>query len=165
MGITCVTSLSQVVRKKTYSRTPKGIQFGKHHNNLVCPNCGVHLDRKDVKVWHDEYNLGECPSCFSRVRFDPVNPRGPRGGREYYESKRVEQTTEMSPRINDLGDKIQSILGISDPLSYLKIEEISRFSHENPDIVFQLCRNKWPIGRPSKTFLTTRQKILEFLNG
>ncbi len=161
MAISCVTSLNQVIirKKKTYNNV-KEYRINKNNNNLVCPSCGIHLDRKDIKIWNG-YNCGECPCCYKMVNFDSINPRGPRGGREYYESKQTDM--DLSPRVQDLSNKLETELDISNPLSYLKVEEISRFSHEDPEIVGSRCRNKWPIGRPSKEFQENRKKILDFL--
>ena len=162
MAITCVSSLNQVVRKKTHSRPVKQFKLTKNNNNLVCPKCGVHLDRKDVKIWFD-YNYGECPGCFHKVHFDSINSRGPRGGREYYESIQTVVNCD-SVKIDFLEAHLRNLEGVTDPLSYLKVEEIVKFSNEDPEIVKIRCHNKWPIGRPSKEFQKNREKVLTFLN-
>ena len=164
MAIICVSSLNQVVRKKAHNKCVKEFKFQKNNNNLVCPHCGVHLDRKDVKIWLDEYNHGECPGCFKKVHFDSINPRGPRGGREYYESKIEEVPQISSVRIKFLDAHLKNLSGLETPLNYLKAEEIIRFTQEDPDIVYSCCRKKWPIGRPSKEFKKNRQRVLQFLN-
>ena len=164
MAIACVTTLNQVVRKKAKVAVVKEFKIRKNNNNLVCPHCGVHLDRKDVKIWTGRYNEGECPGCFKRVHFDSINNRGPKGDREYYESKRAEVIPQVSIRIDFLEAHLRNLSGVNNPLTYLKVDEIVRFTHEDYDVAYSRCGGKWPIGRPSKEFKKNRQRVLQFLN-
>ena len=162
MSIICITSLNQIKNKNKPIKRQQNFKIKKNNNNLVCPNCGVHIDRSNVKYWL-EYNHGECPCCFKTVKFESVHPRGPRGGREYYNSENTNNDKNITSSKIKFFEKFLEENGFENPLKYLKTEEIALFADELMDIVIIDCGKNWPIGRPTKEFQEKRKKILEFM--
>ena len=103
---------------------PKKIQkawsMRKGQNNLICPQCGVTCDRKDVKIWLDR-NYGECPSCFKKVHFELHRPVGRPAG--YVKKEEIQFTLNQNIESEIEKEKEVEVVPIPTPTPAQSVKE------------------------------------------
>ena len=145
MGVTVVHALGFGGKGKN-PRNQKPWSIPRLNNNLVCPFCNIHCDRKQV-IWSDEKpGYGQCPSCHKEVKFKLFRNKGPIPGKTYInmqKNKLVDDTKEhnkIATRPSELEKVIAKVKTISDPCRFLTYRDLAYFTGK--DFNFISARRK-----------------------